>query len=180
MAYSAYQDSLTIGNKLRRLIWNVTAFLLIRLWGGPIFRYWRVFVLRCFGAKVGRHCAVAAGAKIWAPWNLELGEYTAIAAGAQIYDVAPIKIGSNVTISQEAYVCTASHDISKLKKPLVTKAIVIGDSAWICARAIVLPGVTIGEGAVVAAGAVVTKDVPPWTVVGGNPAQVIKRRELIL
>ena len=57
-------------------------------------------------------------------------------------------------------------------------AITIGDGVWLGARAIILPGVTIGEGAVVAAGAVVTKDVEPWAVVGGNPAKFIKKREL--
>lgn len=63
--------------------------------------------------------------------------------------------------------------------PPLPKPIVIGDSAWVAGWSIILPGVTIGEGAVVAAGAVATKDVAPWTVVGGNPARVIKKRELV-
>jgi putative colanic acid biosynthesis acetyltransferase WcaF len=88
-------------------------------------------------------------------------------------------MGANITISQDSYLCTASHDISKIKKPLIFKPIFIGDSAWVAARAIVLPGVRVGDGAVIAAGAVVVKDVEPWTVVGGNPAKVIKKRELL-
>ena len=127
---------------------------------------------------MGRRCAVSASAKIWAPWNLELGDYVAVGARAEIYNVARITVGSNVTISQDSYLCTASHDISRLKKPLVFKPISLGDSVWVAARAMVLPGIAIGEGAVVAAGAVVVKDVEPWTVVGGNPAKVIKKREL--
>ena len=176
--YSAYEDSLTVFNKFARLGWNVFYVLLFRFLGGPVFRYWRSFALRLWGAKIGRRCAISASAKIWAPWNLEVGDYVAIGPRAEIYDVDKIVIGSNMTVSQDAYLCTASHDISQLKKPLVTKPIKLGDSAWIAARAIVLPGVTIGEGAVVAAGAVVTKDVEPWTVVGGNPARFIKKREL--
>lgn len=74
--------------------------------------------------------------------------------------------------------CTAGHDITLKIMELTTDPIVIGANALVAGWSIVLPGVTIGEGAEVAAGAVVTKDVKPWTVVGGNPAQLIKKREL--
>jgi len=89
-----------------------------------------------------------------------------------------IEIGSQTVISQDAYLCTASHDISSPTMELKTKPIIIGSNCWICARAIVLPGVTIGDGAVIGAGAVVSKDVEPWSVVCGSPAVVIKRRAL--
>lgn len=81
-----------------------------------------------------------------------------------------------VSISRRAFICTASHDISDISRPLTYKPIVIGNGVWIGAEAIVCPGVTIGDGAVIAAGAVVTKDVEPWTVVGGNSAKFIKER----
>ena len=176
MKFEKYEDALTMRNKFARLGWNVFAILFFRLFAGPVFRYYRSAVLRLWGAKIGKRCAVAASAKIWAPWQLEIGDYVALGPRSEIYNVAKIIMGSNITVSQDAYLCTASHDISQLKKPLVTKPINLGDSTWIAARAIVLPGVTIGEGAVVAAGAVVTKDVEPWTVVGGNPAKVLKKR----
>lgn len=178
MSYEKYQDALTLGNKLARFAWNVFAFVLFRPFAGPVFRYYRSSVLRLWGAKIGKRCAVASSVKIWAPWNLEVGDYVAIGPRAGIYDVAKIVMGSNITVSQDAYLCTASHDISQLKKPLVVHPIELRDSTWVAARAIVLPGVTIGEGAVVGAGAVVTKDVEPWTVVGGNPAKFIKKREI--
>lgn len=85
-----------------------------------------------------------------------------------------------MAISREALICTASHDVTRPDRPLTTAPITICDGVWIGARATVLPGVTIGEGAVVAANAVVTKDVPPWVIVGGNPAKIIKKRELRL
>ena len=173
-----YVDALSWRNKLVRMIWIAFSVVFFRPFAGPMFRYYRSFILRLWGAKVGRRCAIAAGAKIWAPWNLTLGDYVAVANGAELYSVAPIVVGNHITISQDAYICAASHDISSKLKPLVYHPITIVDFSWICARAIVLPGVTIGEGAVVAAGAVVTKDVEPWTVVGGNPAKVIKMREL--
>lgn len=174
----AYRDSLTIRNKLLRAAWQFFVILLYRPLAGPLFRYWRSFVLRLWGAKIGKHCAIAAGAKIWAPWNLEIADYVAVANGAELYDVAKIRIGHHVTISQNSYICTASHDISKKLKPLTYSEVCIGDFSWVCAKAIILPGVTIGEGAIVAAGAVVTKDVEPWAVVGGNPAKFIKKRVL--
>lgn len=178
MAFEKYEDALTMRNKMARLAWNVFAVFFFRLFAGPVFRYYRSAVLRLWGAKIGRRCAFAASAKIWAPWNLEVGDYVAIGPRAEIYDVDKIVMGSNITISQDSYLCTASHNISQLKKPLVTKSVKLADSTWISARAIVLPGVTIGEGAVVGAGSVVTKDVEPWTVVGGNPAKVIGKREI--
>lgn len=176
--FSAYQDRLSLANKLARLAWQCVSLLAFRPFVGPLFKRWRNLVLRVFGARLGRHCVIASSAKIWAPWNLTLRDYVAIGPCADVYNVAPIVMGSNITISQESYLCTASHDISKIKKPLVTARIEIQDSAWVCARAIVLPGVKLGEGAIIAAGAVVTKDVAPWTVVGGNPARVIKKRVL--
>ena len=174
----AYKDSLPLRNKLFRAMWQVFYAILFRPFVGPVFRCWRSFVLRLWGAKVGKRCAIAAGVKIWAPWNLEIGDYVAVANGAELYDVAQIKIGNHATISQDSYICTASHDIGKKLRPLVFGSIVIGDYAWICARAIVLQDVSIGDGGIVAAGAVITKDVEPWTVVAGNPAKFIKKREL--
>ena len=121
----AYRDSLTLRNKVARLAWNVFYVIMFRPFGSPIFRYYRSFVLRIWGAKIGKRCAIAAGAQIWAPWNLSLGDYVAVAKGVELYNVAPIVIGNHVTISQNAYVCTASHDISSKLKPLITKPILI-------------------------------------------------------
>ena len=128
--------------------------------------------------KHNGHIGVYPTVNVWAPWNLEMNSWVAIDDHVNLYSDDKIKIGTKVAISREAFICTASHDITKLNRPLKTAPIIICDGVWIGARAIILPGVTIGEGAVVAAGAVVTKDVAPWTVVGGNPAKFIKNREL--
>lgn len=171
-----YKDSLTLGNKLKRLIWNVCCFFLFRPFAGPLFCRWRNVVLRMFGAKVGDGCRISNSAVIWAPWNLEIGRYVCFGPKSQIYSANKIIIGDKVTVSQGAYLCGASHDISKLNKPLITDPIKIDSFAWVCADAFVGMGVTIGEGAVVGARACVFKDVDPWTVVGGNPAKFIKKR----
>lgn len=174
----SYKDSLTIGNKLRRLFWNVCCLVLFRPFAGPLFWRWRNTVVRLFGAKIGINCKISNSARIWAPWNLELGKFVCLGPHCEIYSADKIIIGDKVTISQGAYLCAASHDISYINKPLVTRPIRIAKFAWICADAFVGMGVTIGEGAVVGARSAVFKDVDPWTVVGGNPAMFIKKREI--
>lgn len=173
-----YRDALPRSVKIRRLVWIfvwwVSAQWMPYFWG----RRWRVCLLRWFGMKSRWSISCYPTARIWAPWNLELGSMVAIDDRVNVYSVDKITIGTKVAISREVFLCTASHDISKPNIPLVTAPITICNGVWIGARAIILPGVTIGEGAIVAAGAVVTKDVEPWTVVGGNPAKFIKKREL--
>jgi acetyltransferase-like isoleucine patch superfamily enzyme len=89
---------------------------------------------------------------------------------------APVEIGRNVVINDGVVILTGTHDLACVKFGQINRPVRIGDYAWICTQAVLLPGVTIGEGAVVAAGAVVVKDVPPFAVVGGNPAKEIKQR----
>ena len=173
-----YVDSLSRSVKLRRLAWIVVWGVCAKWMPYFVGNGWRVMLLRLFGMKDEGHVGFYPSSRVWAPWNLELGSYVAIDDAVNLYSAAKITIGTKVAISREAFICTASHDVTKPNRPLVLKPITICDGVWIGARAIVLPGVTIGEGAIVAAGAVVTKDVEPWTVVGGNPAKVIKRREL--
>lgn len=173
-----YKDSLTLSNKLKRLVWNVFCLILYRPFAGPLFWRWRNVVLRLFGAEIGAGCKVSNSAKIWAPWNLYLGRMVSLGPGSKIYSADKIIIGDKVTISQGAYLCGASHDINYVNKPLITAPIKIERYSWVCADAFVGMGVTIGEGAVVGARAAVFKDVEPWTVVGGNPARFIKKRTI--
>jgi putative colanic acid biosynthesis acetyltransferase WcaF len=115
---------------------------------------------------------------IYFPWNLEIGDYSSIGEHVYVYNLGKVKIGRQVTLSLRAHLCAGSHDYQDPAMPLLKPPITIEDQAWICADAFVGPGCTVKEGAVVAARAVVTGDVEPWTVVGGNPAKLIKRREL--
>ena len=125
---------------------------------------------------MSKTAVVYSSTRIYAPWNLEMGEHSCLADEVDCYNVAPVKIGDNTTISQKSYLCTASHDITKINIPLITAPIVIEDQAWVAADAFIGMGVTVGQGAVVGARASVYKDVEPWTVVGGNPAKIIKKR----
>ena len=160
-------------HRLRQVLWLLASKLMY-------IASWRIrsALFRVFGAKVANDCALYPSARYYAPWNLECGSRVCIGPEVEVYNKAKVVIGSNVVISQGAYICTASHDISSPTMDLVLKPITIGDNVWIAAKATILPGVTVGEGAVVGACAVVAKDVPPWSVVAGNPARVVKKREL--
>lgn len=138
----------------------------------------RQLLLRFFGAKVGNECLICRGVTVYAPWNLVVGDMVCIGPHVELYNKDKVQIGSGVVVSQGAYLCTASHDISSPVMALIMAPIVIEDNVWVAAKASILPGVTISEGVIVGACAVVTKEVPAWSVVAGNPAQVVKKRIL--
>ena len=161
------------GNQLARATWNIVWLLLFRLSPRPCFR-WRNFLLRCFGARIGPGSHVYPAARIWAPWNLEMGRTAAIADGAFIYNPARVTLEDFSIVSHEAFLCAASHDYTRWDFPLVTKPIRVSRHAWVAARTFVHMGVTIGEGTVIGAASVVTRDMPEWTVCAGNPCQVVK------
>lgn len=140
------------------------------LWG---FRRW---ILRSFGARIGRDVHVHPTAKITIPWNLELGDQSAIGDCAKLYALAAIKIEARVTVSQGAHLCAGTHDWRDPAMPLLKLPITICSDAWICADAFVGPSVTIGKNAIVGARAVVMKDVAPSRIVAGNPAREIGER----
>lgn len=164
------------GGKLRRLFWEICWAALARPTPRWMLNGWRRTLLRLFGSRIGKDVRIQGSSHVWQPWKLVIGANSWIDANVRLYTVAPITIGSNAVISEGAFICTASHDVRSENFRLTAAPIEIEDCAWVCARAIVLPGVKIGEGAVVAAGAVVTRDVAPWTVVAGNPAKEVSRR----
>ena len=169
---------LTFKNKVARTLWNIIYLLLFRTAPSRLFNPWRLFLLRLFGAKVHKNSGVYSSCKIWAPWNLDLDDKAWLGPEVDCYNVALVKLGVKVTVSQKSYLCTASHDFTDKNHPLIASPIIIEDQAWIAADVFVGPGVTIGQGAVVGACSAVFKDVEPWTVVGGNPAKFIKKREI--
>lgn len=171
-----YKNNLSVKNKLSRLVWNICYWILFRPLPTKLFSGWRSFLLRLFGAKIGKNNTIYPSAKVWAPWNLIVGNNSCISKGVNLYNPGSIIIGDNVVISEGAFICTPSHDISDKNFPLITTTIKIDNNSWIAAEAFIGPGVTIGEGAVVGARAAVFKDVEPWSVVGGNPAVFLKKR----
>lgn len=165
-------------HRLRRIVWAVVNVTLFRLLIGSPMRIFRNGLLRLFGAKLPMHIEVYPSVTIYAPWNLEVGAHSCIGPNVEIYNKAKVVLKDNATISQHSRIYTASHDITSAKHPLITAPVILESFSWVAADAFVGMGVTVGEGAVVGARASVFKDVEPWTVVGGNPAKFIKRREL--
>lgn len=108
--------------------------------------------------------------------NLVIGRNTVINAKCRLDNRGGIVIGENVSISQEVLILTADHDVAAADFAGRSLPVHIEDYVWIGTRAVILPGVTIGKGALIAAGAVVTKDVIPYAVVAGVPAKLIKMR----
>jgi len=141
--------------------------------------YWqRAIVLKLFGADVPTKCQLFGSSWIERPHDLKIGEYSSIGPRVHLYNLGHLEIGSHTILSQDVYVCGGTHNFLDATMPLIKKDVKIGSGVWICAGAFIGPGVIIGDGAVIGARAVVTKDVEPWTVVAGNPARFIKKREL--
>lgn len=158
-----------------RVLWGIAhpffAWSPRLLWG------WRRFMLRIFGAKIGRAVHIYPSVKIAVPWNLTIKDEVAIGDGAILYSLGPIAIGSRATVSQFAHLCAGTHNYSRADMPLEKPPISVGESAWICADAYVGPGVTVGNYAIVGARAVVVRDVAAQTIVVGNPARKVGMRQ---
>lgn len=172
---AGFRSEFSLAHRAARALWGAVWLLLFRPTPRPLHA-WRCLLLRLFGARIGRGAKVYASAKVWAPWNLTMGAFSVLGDDVDCYAVDRIEIGEHTIISQYSYLCAATHDFENPAFPLVTAPIRIGAHAWIAADAFIGPGVTVGEGAVVGARASVFKDVPAWTIVGGNPARVLRTR----
>jgi putative colanic acid biosynthesis acetyltransferase WcaF len=164
-------------DKWRRALWQLAWLLLYRPTPNQLHA-WRRFLLRRFGATVEAGAHPYPKARIWAPWNLVMEANSCLGNESDCYNVAPVILRRDCIVSQKAYLCTGSHDLSDADFALNGDRIEIGESAWVAAAAFVGPGVTMGARSVAAAGAVVTRDVEPDRIVGGNPARVIAVREV--
>lgn len=170
------RPAFSFGNRFARLLWNITWLLLYRPSPRP-FHAWRAMLLRLFGATLGSDCHFYPGSRVWAPWNLRCADHVAAGDGVEIYNPSAMRLESHVILSQDCYLCGATHDYNDPGFPLIAYAMTIEPYAWICARASVAPGVRVGQGAVLGLGAVATRDLEPWTVYSGNPAQAIRQRQ---
>ena len=159
-----------------RVLWGFL-YPLFRLSPRPFFWGWRRTLLRLCGAKIEADVHICPSVRITIPWNLEIGTGAAVGDRAILYALGPIRIGARALISQGAHLCAGTHDWREPTFPLMKPPIDIGADAWVCADAFVGPGVTVGEGAVVGARALVVKDVASGTIVAGNPAREVGRRE---
>lgn len=169
-------DTYTPGASLAiQLLWFFLGDLLVHSRWLP-FSGLKVFVLRCFGAQIGCKVRIKPGVRVKFPWRLRLGDSVWIGENAWIDNLAPVTVESHVCISQGVYLCTGNHDWSHPDFKLLAAEIYLEQGCWIAARAVIGPGVRVGQGAVLALGGVTGRSLEPMTIYAGNPAQPIKKR----
>ena len=163
----------------RSIMWRALWMFL----GLPLFRAtWlassgaKAKLLRCFGARIGERVVIRHNVTVKYPWNFTVGDDCWIGEEAWIDNLVMVSLGSNVCVSQGAYLCTGNHDWSDPRFGLRVAPIVLCDGSWVGAKSILLPGITLHEGAVAAAGSVVTASVAENVIAMGNPAKATKRR----
>jgi putative colanic acid biosynthesis acetyltransferase WcaF len=145
----------------------------------PQFMYgWRRFLLKCFGANIGKNVIIRPSAKFTYPWKIKIGDYSWIGDDVVLYSLGEIEIGAHTVVSQKSYLCTGSHDYTKNDFPIYSKKIIIEDECWLATDVFVSPGVTIGRGTVVGARSTVIKDLNSNSVYVGSPVKFIKNRKI--
>lgn len=137
----------------------------------------RRFYFRVAGITIGKGSTIHTGARFYDPRNISIGNDSIIGEGTMLDGRDSIKIGDHVDIASEVMIYNCEHNIEDENFSATCGPVTIESYVFIGPRAILLPGVTLGKGAVVAAGAVVTKDVAPFAVVGGVPAKIIGERK---
>ncbi len=142
----------------------------------PSMHIRRAVYRRFFHMQIAATAVIWGGAEIRDPDRITVGEHSVVGHAAILDGRCGIQIGANVNLSAGVWIWTCQHDVQSSNFALDCGPVVIEDYAWVSCRTVILPNTTIGRGAVVAAGAVVTKDVPPFAIVGGVPAKVIGQR----
>lgn len=170
-----YSSNYTSKEYLLRFLWNL-AWPFFRC--SPRLLYgWRNFLLRLFGARIGKGVKIYPSAHIMFPWNLEIRDHTVISWGVILYDLGKIVIGSHTVISQYSHICAGNHDHTSPGFKLLKTPINIGDYVWIATDVFIAPGVNIGNHSVVYARSVVIKDVSESTIVAGHPAKEVRKNQ---
>ncbi|CRI68128.1 Acetyltransferase [Thiocapsa sp. KS1] len=171
-----YSTPWPLAIRLKGMLWRLVWLILFRPTPKPLSN-WRNYVLRAFGARIEGAPFVSSSARIRMPWNLTLEDRACIGEDVDVYNLGPITLKRGCVVAQQVYLCTGSHDLSDPAAPLMVAPIQIGEQAFVGVRALILPGVMVGAGAVVGGGSVVARDVEDWTIVAGNPATAIGRRD---
>jgi putative colanic acid biosynthesis acetyltransferase WcaF len=143
----------------------------------PQFMYaWRNFLLRCFGAHIGRQVLIRPSARLTYPWKVSIGDYSWIGDDVVLYSLGDIYIGTHTVVSQRSYICAGTHDYTSPTFDIQALPVRIGDQAWVATDVFVGPGVTIGDGCVIGTRSTVMQDLPPGKICYGTPARPVKDR----
>lgn len=150
-------------------------------WISLLIRYVRGFVGKILFDKCGSYVNIEKGADFGTGKGISIGDFSGIGINCQVR--GPLTIGKDVMMGPDVLILTHTHNHENVNIPMrlqkgYIKGVIIGDDVWIGTRVIILPGVHIGNGVIIGAGAVVTKDIPDYAIVGGVPAKIIKYRKL--
>jgi len=159
----------TYGERVKGFWWSIVRFTLFR-WSPATLNAWRRSLLRLFGATIHRTARIAPSVRIDFPWNLQIAPDVVISHRAIINCMGKVVIGRGAHLSQYAHLCAGTHDYTRRDMKIVRCPIDIGCDVWIAADAFVGPGVTIGDGALLAARSSAFRDMPPGQVCIGEPA----------
>jgi putative colanic acid biosynthesis acetyltransferase WcaF len=144
-----------------------------------VFYGWRCFLLRLFGAQIGRGVLIRPTAMFTYPWKVTIGDYSWIGDDVVVYSLSDIRIGSHSVISQRSYLCAAAHDYTRQSFDMLAGPITIGDQVWIAADVFIAPGVTVQNGCVVGARSSVFNDLPSGMICYGSPAKPVRPRLVV-
>jgi len=158
-------------------IWWIVQGTLFR-WSPQALYAWRNFLLRLFGARIGKSVRFRPTVRVTYPWRLSVGDNVWIGDDCVLYNLGDITIGSSVAIAHNVYLCTGTHDYTKIDFPIGQRPIHIEDEVWLTNEIFVGPGVTIGRGTVVGVRSTVLQDLPPAMICYGHPAKPVRPREI--
>lgn len=158
-------------------LWYFVNAMIVRASWNP-FMSIKIFLLRLFGARIGKNCIIKNEVRIKFPWKLIIGDNVWLGERCWIDNLDNVTIGSNVCISQDALLITGNHDYTLYNMPYRNAPIVLHDGCWIGARAIVAPGVTVKENAILTLGSIATKNLDSDSIYQGNPAIFIRKRDI--
>jgi acetyltransferase-like isoleucine patch superfamily enzyme len=171
--------------RLTILLYSTFSYFLNFIWlfFDLLPHFFRVLLFRLIFKRFGRNCLLDYRCFIRYPWRVSVGNNVAINRGCELYpsmqtEQGLITLEDHVALGPNVTIFSSGHDYSSLDLPNISAPVFIGRYTWVGGGTIILPGVSIGEGAVIGAGSVVTKDIPAYTIAVGNPAQVIKHRVL--
>lgn len=164
-----------IFRKIRYALWLITSniFFLTNI---PYPNKFKALILKFFGGKIGNNVVIKPWVKIKFPWMLTLGNAVWLGESVWIDNISEVKIGNNVCISQGALLITGNHNYSGEMFELISKPIIIEDGVWVCAKTIIIGGITLHSHAVLAINSLALRDIEPYSIYSGNPAIFIKDR----
>ncbi len=159
----------------KRVLWHLANFFIIKSYIVPL-SFTKVAILRFFGAKIGSNVTIKPGVNIKYPWKLEIGNNCWIGENVWIDNLDYVTLADNVCISQGVFLFCGNHNYKSSKFDLMLGPITIESGAWLAAKSIVCPGVTVASHAILSLGSLANKDLEPYTIYKGNPAVKYKER----